>query len=105
MGFELKTKVEEKIIVKAIGELDIFATDEFKEKISEIYKENKLDILFDFEKLDYIDSTGLGSLIFIYKEMVKDNKKIELINVKPNIRKLFLITKLDQMFEIRWRHG
>ena len=33
MGFELKTEIDEKIIVKAIGELDIFATDEFKEKI------------------------------------------------------------------------
>ena len=58
-----------------------------------------MDIVFDFENLEYIDSTGLGALIFIYKS-VYENNKVKIENVKPNIKKLFTITKLDTMFMI-----
>ena len=84
-----------------MGELDVYNTKKFKEKSIKLYEKGKKDILFDCKDLEYLDSTGLGSLIFILKEVEKNDNKIVIENLNPQIMKLFKITKLEDMFEIR----
>lgn len=104
MSLEMKVSFDEgedKWIFSPSGEIDIYSSQKFKEGILEKFNSKKTDILIDGEKLDYIDSTGLGALIYILK-LLKDNDfKIHLMNVKPNIKKLFDITELDKLFLIR----
>lgn len=97
---------EEKNIWHVIpeGEIDIYTSSEFRDKIVEKLKEKMSDILIDGERLDYLDSTGLGALISILKITKENENNIYLENIKPNIRKLFDITDLDKVFIIKeWR--
>lgn len=82
------------------GEIDIYTSPELKEKLSNALDDKKADIIIDGEKLDYIDSTGLGTLISILKIAKENKNKIYIRNIKPNIRKLFDITELDKVFVI-----
>lgn len=85
--------------IKLIGDLDVYSEDEFKSFIEEEIDSNK-DITIDLKELDYLDSTGLGMFINIYK-MVNDNdKEIKIINAKDNIVKLFRITDLTDLFDM-----
>lgn len=102
MEFKLESKnTDEFLVLYPKGELDVYNTKKFKEKSIKIYEKDKKDILFDCKELEYLDSTGLGSLIFILKEVEKNNNKIVIENLNPQIMKLFKITKLEDMFEIR----
>ena len=83
------------------GELDIFSSPNFKEKVVNAYDSRNSDIIIDLEKLEYVDSTGLGALISIFRKLKESNNKIIIDNIKPNIKKLFLITELDKLFVIR----
>ena len=83
------------------GEVDIYTSSKFKEEILRAFDTKKTDLLIDGKKLDYVDSTGLGSLISILKTVKANNNKIYLEDIKPNIRKLFDITDLDKLFIIR----
>lgn len=83
-----------------IGEVDIYTSPEFKATIIDIIKNNNTNIIINCEKLDYIDSTGLGAIMCIYKEIVNKNLYIKLKNVKPNIYKIFDITKLNEILNI-----
>ena len=95
MEFKLESKnTDEFLVLYPKGELDVYNTKNFKEKTIK-------DILFDFSELEYLDSTGLGSLIYILKEIEKDGNKIVIENINNSIMKLFKITKLEDMFEIR----
>ena len=85
--------------IKLIGDLDVYSEDEFKSFIEEEIDPNK-DITIDLKELDYLDSTGLGMFMNIYK-MVNDNdKEIKIINAKDNIVKLFRITDLADLFDM-----
>lgn len=87
-------------LVEPEGEIDIYTSPELKEKLSEALDDKKADIIIDGKGLDYLDSTGLGTLISILK-IIKENKNnIYIRNLKPNIRKLFDITELDKVFVI-----
>ncbi len=104
MAFTINKEYNEEkdvIEIELIGELDIYAAQEFKNGVLDFYRNNKHDIVIDGEDLSYIDSTGLGSMIAILKEVQEDEHKIYIVNIKPNIRKLFKITKLDELFIFR----
>ncbi|NLL60656.1 MAG: STAS domain-containing protein, partial [Tissierellia bacterium] len=45
--------------------------------------------------------TGLGVLMSIYKNMKERNLNFKIVNLKPNIYKLFDITGLNKVFDIR----
>lgn len=92
---------ENTLEVKPVGEVDIYTSPELKNKIYELIEEKNINILINGEELDYIDSTGLGVLMGIYKKLQEKSLNIRIINLKPNIYKLFDITGLNKIFNIQ----
>jgi len=87
--------------IMLIGEVDIYTSSELKNKINELIEEKNKNIIINGEQLDYIDSTGLGVLMSIYKKLQDKNLNIKVVNLKPNIYKLFDITGLNKVFNIQ----
>lgn len=83
--------------ISLTGDLDVYSEEEFKKFIDEKIDANK-DIIFDLEKLDYLDSTGLGMFMTVYNMQKSKGKKVKIINSKENIKKLFKITDLYDLF-------
>lgn len=100
MNFETRVEKKEKYYIFPSGDLDILSSPGLQEEVLNLYREEPKDIVMDFEDLNYLDSTGLGVLIAIYKELTEDGHEICIRNAKPNIRKLFFITDLDKAFGI-----
>ena len=86
--------------VYSCGELDLSNCDKLKEFLNKLFIESQIDIKIDLEKLDYIDSTGLGVLISILKKLKTSNKELYLVNPKQNVEKIFNITGLDKIFNM-----
>ncbi len=87
------------------GEIDIYTSPKFKQKVLDAFDKYNRDLLIDCKKLEYMDSTGLGAFIYILKKVKEKDHKIYIQNIKPNIKKLFDITKLDKLFIIRGETG
>ena len=88
----------EKLFVDLQGDLDINSNKEFKEKVNSVKGVKKITV--NCENLSYIDSTGLGAFISIYKHIKEKGEKLVITGLKPHIKKIFLITDLDKVFEI-----
>ena len=88
----------EKLFVDLQGDLDINSNKEFKEKVNSVQGVKKITV--NCENLSYIDSTGLGAFISIYKNIKEKGEKLVITGLKPHIKKIFLITDLDKVFEI-----
>jgi len=103
MSLEIKYELtsENNLEIIPVGEVDIYTSPELKNKIFELIEEKNSNIVINGEKLDYIDSTGLGILMGIYKKLQEKNLSIKVINLKPNIYKLFDITGLNKIFSIQ----
>ncbi len=102
MSLKIVYEINENTLeVKPVGEVDIYTSPELKNKIYELIEEKNINILINGEELDYIDSTGLGVLMGIYKKLQEKSLNIRIINLKPNIYKLFDITGLNKIFNIQ----
>ncbi len=100
MALTIERRMEEnKIVVLPVGDIDIVTSPDFKDVVMNMFEDSS-HILIDGEKLEYMDSTGLGVLISLLKKTRSNNSKISLTNLKPNIYKLFDITGLNNVFEI-----
>lgn len=87
-------------LIELIGDLDIYNNKRFKEKLADIYEELDKDLVVDCSRLEYIDSTGLGSFISLLKLTRDEEKEITVKNLKKNIKKVFKITDLDKLFNL-----
>lgn len=80
-----------------------FIVDEvamFRTKINKLMQEGYKNFVFNFNECEFIDSTGLGALVSIYKKCAEKGGNIELKSLKPEVEKLFKLTRLDKVFKI-----
>ncbi len=82
------------------GELDLEASAKFSDILNDSIKQKKANIVLDCTSLSFIDSTGLGILISVYKKIKDDNYAISIKNPKQNINKLLNITGLNKLFKV-----
>ena len=59
------------------------------------------DILLNFEGVEFMSSAALNKLISLNTKVKAVQGKLKLCNLKPDIREVFSITKLDRVFDIR----
>lgn len=93
-------KKDDYLILNLAGDLDVYSEEEFRDFIEDELKDKNLDLVIDIEDLDYLDSTGLGMFMKIYKMYEENGQKVKIINPKENILKLFKITDLTDIFEM-----
>jgi anti-anti-sigma factor len=57
-------------------------------------------IILDLGKLDYISSAGLGLLLMTLKKQKKSSYEMQLINLKPDVRNVFVLAGFDKLFKL-----
>lgn len=87
-------------IITFSGEIDIFNSDKMKSELIELTRERQADLFIDCRNLDYVDSTGLGALVAVLRNVKVYNGEIHLQHIKPSLAKLFKITNLNKVFII-----
>ena len=71
-------------------EIDHHTTEEIRRKADyEITRYMPRKVIFDFNQVTFMDSAGIGMLIGRYKVAKMLGSNIEMINVKPSIKKIF----------------
>lgn len=75
---------------------------EFREKINTLISKGEKYFVLDLSKCTFIDSTGLGVLVAVYKKCEELNGSFKLKSVNsPQVMKIFELTRLDKVFEIQ----
>lgn len=99
----LQIDIEEqknKTIVSLGGELDIYTAPSLKEKLLELISEEGHTLEVDLENVSYMDSTGIGVFINVFKNATATKSHLRLINLTDRVSRLFEITGLDELIEI-----
>jgi anti-sigma B factor antagonist len=60
----------------------------------------KPKILISFDNVDHLSSAALGTLITINNRIKSKDGQLRLANIDPQIYEVFVITKLNKLFQI-----
>lgn len=83
------------------GEIDVATAPRLRERLLGMVNEQRHRIVVDLEGVDFIDSTGLGVLIGARKRVGLQDGDLRLVCTDARIVKVFEITGLDRVFDIR----
>lgn len=72
----------------------------FSSALENVLKNENSNVIIDFTKIDYIDSTGIGELVGYLGKFSSQNRKLILVNPSDRIQKLLKLAKLDSVFKI-----
>lgn len=88
--------------VKVSGEIDVYTAPELKEKLLPLTEISGNEIQVDLGDITYMDSTGLGVFISAYKSTKEHESEMELIHAKDRVSRLFKVTGLDEIMDVRF---
>ena len=72
----------------------------FSAALETVLRNENTNVIVDFTKIDYIDSTGIGELVGYLGKFSGQNRKLILVNPSERILKLLRLAKLDAVFKI-----
>jgi anti-sigma B factor antagonist len=72
----------------------------YREAMQKLIDAGKRSIVLNMQKVDYVDSTGLGALVMTYTTLQKAGGKIRLLNLTRRSIELLVMTKLTTIFEV-----
>ncbi len=82
------------------GRLDTVAAQQAAGAIEPLLEQADRDIILDCGKMPFISSSGLRIFLKIRKEVAAKGGRMRLINVCPDVKQVFKMTKLEDIFEI-----
>ena len=85
-------------VVSARGELDLYTVALLKDELGPIVESESL-LVFDFTKLDYIDSTAVGVVVSALLTMRKKGGAVRLA-CSQNVRKVFESAGLHKQIDV-----
>lgn len=92
----------QELMIKLKGDLDHHSADASRDIIDDKIKDEKYNkIVIDLQKLDFIDSSGIGFVIGRYKVIRKRNGIIEIINANKKVRKILDMSGIGKIINIK----
>ena len=103
VDLSLETRHEDgNTIIEVGGEIDVYTAPKLRDKITELVGNGNYNLVIDMEKVDFLDSTGLGVLVGGLKKVRAHDGSMRLICNQERLLKIFRITGLAKVFVI---HG
>lgn len=98
-------KIEEKkkgqVLVLYVSErLDTFTAPELEKKITDLIDSGEQNLLLNFERLDYISSSGLRVLIGMAKKIKAKGGKFLLCSMGDMIRRVIEMAGFDKILSL-----
>ena len=98
---ELKIRKNGEVyIIDVNGEMDLYNSYKLKELVMKMLEKNVKSFVINLEQVDYIDSSGIGALIYICSAIKKMNLKLYISNVHGSLKQVIELTKLMGYFPI-----
>jgi len=66
-----------------------------------VEKENRKLLVLNFASVEFLSSAALGKLITLDKKVKAHGGRLKLSNIRPEIREVFTITRLDKLLDIK----
>ncbi|WP_397377193.1 STAS domain-containing protein [Pseudomonas sp.] len=83
------------LVVTLEGALDAKAVHELRPCFEELAECGKAVVL-DLSEVSFIDSSGIGAIVFLYKRLLVCNLRVNVVGLRPQPHELFLLLRIQQ---------
>lgn len=93
--------IEDVLCIRLEGELDHHTADQLRNKAAKEIEEKKTRYLvFNLEKLSFMDSSGIGVILGRYKQIQQLKGEVIVCSLPPSIQRLFEMSGLLKIIRL-----
>lgn len=93
-----------KPILELEGRIIDVDVKKFQRKLDQLYKKKSAQIVLDVSRVNFIDSHGLGTIVYYHTLMQKEDRELIILNENTNknsyLNRLFDLTNLNKVLNI-----
>lgn len=90
--------------VKCKGRLVFGQTDILKDGVRDLLPKSSR-VVIDLSEVDFMDSSGLGTVLYLYFTAKISHCELQLVNLAPRVRQLFGMANILSLFESCGEHN
>ena len=83
-----------------IARLDASVTRDFKAGMEAAWQAGTSEVEIDLAGVEFVDSSGVGALLSVYRRLSAGGGVLRLTGVKPGVRSMMELLRLNQFFVI-----
>ena len=87
-------------VVRLEGDLDLHSNAEVRSTVEPLLEDRSTEVFLDLQGVTFLDSSGLGSLVGLQKRANRNQSRMTLCGLSPQIEKIFEVTHLRDAFTI-----
>jgi anti-sigma B factor antagonist len=88
-------------VLQVTGEVDVYTAPMLREQIRELASKGVVHLIADLDRVDFLDSTGLGAIVGGVKRLREAGGSLCLVITTPRILRIFQITGLTKALAIQ----
>lgn len=101
MNVSIDVKEKEDIThITLTGEIDAYTAPKVRERLMEEAEGDSVQMTVDLSQVSYMDSTGLGVFVGLFKHLTANNGRLKLVGMSERLQRLFDITGLADIMDI-----
>lgn len=94
------TAVKSDLYFEIEGSLDALAVEIMRPRFDELVQDSS-DVVLDLSKTDFIDSSGVGAIVFLFKRLRALDKKLSLVGVHGQPLELLKHLRINHTLELK----
>ena len=87
------------VVTLVADHLDAGNVDLFRDQIDPLLSDFDR-VVFDFSQLNFIDSSGLGAILFCQRDIISNNGVLKICGVSKSIRLFFELVRMHKVVDI-----
>jgi anti-sigma B factor antagonist len=87
-------------VVEVGGEVDVYTAPRLRDRLNEVVGSGQRHLVVDLTKVDFLDSTGIGVLVGVYRRLVRTDGSLVLVCPREKLLKILRIAGMDMIFKI-----
>ncbi|MFA5410755.1 MAG: anti-sigma factor antagonist [Candidatus Omnitrophota bacterium] len=97
---EIKARTKGNIVILDLsGRIDVDSAN-LVEAVGQCLRDGYIDILCNFEEVDFIDYLGVSAIALAYREVLNNHGRMKFANIPAHLKNIFSVTGLDRVVEI-----
>ncbi|MDD3854014.1 MAG: anti-sigma F factor antagonist [Syntrophomonadaceae bacterium] len=97
MDIELKM-IRNTLIIRLKGEFDMLQAEKIRRQIDDKLQEEQVhNLIFNLEKVSFVDSSGLGVIIGRYKKMKEKDGSMYIVGAQPVVEKILSLSGINKL--------
>ncbi|MEU1586910.1 STAS domain-containing protein [Micromonospora sp. NPDC005710] len=87
-------------VLEVRGELDMATSPELREGLQRLVDAGDRQVVVDLAEVGFMDSSGLGALVVMFKAWRNAGGRLCLAAVQPAVRSVLSVTSVDQVIDV-----